>query len=750
MGTVLVERQRYGADDGSTDPLQSVGRGTAFRWGAMRVFDGRMLHGLAITALAITMVSCKPADDKQTVTNQSASPNPANLIDGNNGSDWAAYGQSFGEQHYSPLTEINAASVNRLGLAWSYDLPPGNPISGPLAVDGKLYTATGYSVVRAFDAATGKLLWTFDPQAPAAAGRKLRTGYGIRGLAWWKGKLYIGTQDGRLIAIDAGSGRQLWSAMTVTPSDYRFISGAPRVFAGKVIIGHGGADTSDLRGYVTAYDAETGKKLWRFYTVPGNPADGFEDETQAMAAKTWAGEWWKRGGGGTVWNSFAYDAETDTVFIGVGNGAPWNHRVRSAGKGDNLFLASIVALSGRTGKYRWHYQFNPAETWDYNASMDMQLADLVIDGKPRKVVMEAPKNGFFYVIDRTNGKRISADKIAKVTWAKGIDLKTGRPIEVPEARYPGGRTFALFPGPQGAHTWLPSAFSPKSGLIYLPILESGTGYNDRGINPRTWRRTQANSTEAAVNLSEVRLSPEKLGRGALMAWDPVTRKQVWRVATAGGWNGGVLATGGGLVFQGEDNGRFTAYDARSGKPLWRFDAQAPVLAPPISYSVNGRQYITVLTGIGTSVGAITALLSQPVDYRTQARRVLTFALGATATIPKAAPVEIRVAADPGFKLDQASADRGAAEFNRCQTCHGIGAVAGGTAPDLRSSGIPVSSEAFEAVVRQGALVPAGMPGFEELTDQQLADLRQYIRTQAAALRDATASISTHHQARAPR
>lgn len=715
-----------------------------------RTCGGRALRSLAIAMLAIGVPACNPAGEEQSTIDEGAAQNPATLLDGNKGDDWAAYGQSFGEQHYSPLSQIDTASVKRLGLAWSYDLPAGNPLTGPLAVDGKLYTATGYSVVRAFDAASGKLLWTFDPKAPEASGRKLRTGYGSRGLAWWNGKLYVGTQDGRLIAIDAGTGRQLWSTMTVQPDDYRFISGAPRVFSGKVIIGHGGADTSDLRGYVTAYDADTGRQLWRFYTVPGNPANGFEDATQAMAAKTWAGEWWKRGGGGTVWNSFAYDAENDTIFIGVGNGAPWNHRVRSEGKGDNLFLASIVALSGRTGAYKWHYQFNPGETWDYNASMDMQLADIMIDGKLRKVVMEAPKNGFFYVIDRTSGKLISADQIAKVSWAKGIDIKSGRPIEVPEARYPGGRTFALFPGPQGAHTWLPSAYSPKSGLMYLPVLESGTAYNDRGIDARGWRRTQANSTEAAVNLSEARLSPDKLGSGTLLAWNPITRKAAWRVPTTGGWNGGVMATGGGLVFQGEDNGRFIAYDAGSGKPLWRFDAQAPVLAPPISYSVKGRQYVTVLTGIGTSVGAITELLSQHVDYRTQARRVLTFALDGAATIPKAIPAKPQAAPDPDFISDTAAAQRGAAEFNRCQTCHGIGAVGGGTAPDLRTSGVPVSAEAFEAVVRQGALVPAGMPRFEELTDRQLGDLRQYIRAQASDLRQEASTLPTSRKARAPR
>lgn len=717
---------------------------------ARRPWKGRVLCCLPIALLTIGAPACSPIGEHAATDELATATNPAQLLDGNNGDDWAAYGQSFGEQHYSPLAQIDVANVKRLGLIWSFDLPAGNPLTGPLAIGGKLYTATGYSVVRAFDAGTGKLLWTFDPKAPEASGPKLRTGYGSRGLAWWNGKLYVGTQDGRLIAIDAGSGRQVWSAMTVQPNDYRFISGAPRVFAGKVIIGHGGADTSDLRGYVTAYDAETGRQSWRFYTVPGNPAKGFEDKTQAMAAKTWSGEWWKHGGGGTVWNSFAYDAENHAIFIGVGNGAPWNHRVRSAGKGDNLFLASIVALDGNTGKYKWHYQFNPGETWDYNASMDMQLADIMIDGKLRKVVMEAPKNGFFYVIDRTNGRLISADKIAKVTWATGIDGKTGRPIEAPEARYPNGRTFALFPGPQGAHTWLPSAYSPKSGLMYLPVLESGTTYNDRSIDPVGWRRTRANSNDGAVNLGEARLSSEKLGRGTLLAWNPVTRKAAWRVSTSGGWNGGVMATGGGLVFQGQDNGWFTAYDGSSGKPMWRFDAQAPVLAPPITYNVKGRQFVTVITGIGTSVGAITELLSEYVDYRSQMRRVLTFALDGRATIPSAVPTVPRAPPDPDFAADDAAAERGAREFSRCQTCHGIGAIGGGTAPDLRTSGLPLSAGAFDSVVRQGALVPAGMPRFEELTDGEIADLRQYIRTQAAILRSKAPSPSSARRVQSPR
>lgn len=295
------------------------------------------------------------------------------------------------------------------------DLEPGNPVTGPLAVAGVLYFANSYSIVHAVDAVTGKLLWKYDPKAAEASGHKLRQGWGSRGIAWWNGRIYTGTQDGRLIAIDAKSGKPVWSTMTVGKDDVRFISGQPRAFDGKIVIGHRGADVGSIRGYVTAYDAATGKQLWRFYTVPSNPADGFESAALAMAAKTWAGEWWKYGGGGTVWNSITYDKESDTVYLGTGNGAPWNRKIRSAGKGDNLFLCSIVALDAKTGAYKWHYQVNPGESLDFNASMDMKLADTTIGSQPRKVLLTAPKNGFFYVLDQTNGKLISAEKYVKAT-----------------------------------------------------------------------------------------------------------------------------------------------------------------------------------------------------------------------------------------------------------------------------------------------------------------------------------------------
>ena len=684
--------------------------------------------GAATAAVAASLLFWAPVSGQ-------AHSDSARLADGSGGNDWPAFGRTFGEQHFSPLAEVNDGNVSRLGLAWSLDLPPGNAVTGPLAVDGVLYFAAGYSVVRAVDAATGKLLWEYDPKAPEASGRKLRMGWGSRGIAWWNGKIYTGTQDGRLIALDAATGQPVWSVMTVGKDDYRFISGPPRVFDGKVIIGHGGADSAATRGYVTTYDAETGGQLWRFYTVPGNPADGFENKAMEMAAKTWSGEWWKLGGGGTVWNAMTYDAETDTVLLGVGNGAPWNRKIRSEDKGDNLFLASIVALDGKTGAYKWHYQVNPGESWDYNASMDIELADLDIGGVRRKVAMTAPKNGFFYVIDRINGQLISAEPFVKVTWASHIDLKTGRPVENPDARYRDGKTFTMWPGPVGAHSWMPMAFSPKTGLVYIPAIEMSTSYNDVGVNLKNWQRTPGNAVDGGANPGFVPGKPDPLnGTSLLLAWNPVTQKPVWKAPNPGPWNGGVVATGGNLVFQGQVDGAFNAYAADSGKLVWSYAAQAPVIAPPITYSVKGRQYVTVLTGFGTSAGAFGPLLPVSIDYRTQARRVLTFALDGTATLPKSEPVVIVASDDPEYKADEASAERGKDIFaRRCATCHGVAAIAAGAGPDLRASPIPSSLEAFTSVVRDGMLVPAGMPRFEELTDDEIRDISQYIRSRAKAM-----------------
>lgn len=660
----------------------------------------------------------------------------ASLSDDSDGRDWAAYGRTYGEQHYSPLAQINAANVGKLRLAWSMDLPPGNTITQPLAIDGVLYFTVGNSVIHAVDASSGKELWVYDPKANEAAGMRLRTSWGSRGLGYWNGKIYTGTVDGRLIAVNARTGREAWSQQTLEPGDLRYITGAPRLFDGKVIIGHGGADSANIRGYVTTYDAETGRKLWRFYTVPGNPAKGFEDKAQEMAAKTWSGQWWNYGGGGNVWNAFTYDKETDTIFLGTGNGAPWNHRIRSEGKGDNLFLCSIVALDAKTGKYKWHYQVNPGETWDYNASMDMHLAELPIGGQKRKVLVTAPKNGFLYVIDRISGKLISAEKITKVTWADRIDLATGRPVERPEARYADGKTFALWPSNSGAHTNLPSAFSPKTGLIYIPLAETGVTMSDAGIVPAKWKRRPNGQYDFGVNVAFGKATGLAEPTSALLAWNPATQKMAWKVPTPMMWNGGLLATGGDLVFQGQVEGAFSAYDARTGEKHWSFAAQGAVLAPPISYSAKGRQYVTVLTGMGLSAAVDASTLPRRFDYRTQARRVLTFVLGGKATIPPSAPYKLQPIADADYRPNPAAAGRGAMVFIHCLACHGLNADGGGgLAPDLRASEIPQSAEAFDSVVRQGALVPAGMPTFAELTDAEMADLRQFLRGRAADVRE---------------
>ncbi len=662
----------------------------------------------------------------------SSTPQP--YADSSPGDDWPGFGRTYGEQHYSPLDQISAASVARLGLAWSFDLPPGNPLSSPVEAQGVLYTATGYSVVRAFDVESGKLLWEHDTKVAEAASPRMRNAWGIRGLAWWDGKLYVGTQDGRLVAIDAKSGQQVWSQQTLESGMVASITAAPRIFDGKVIVGFGGGDYAAVRGYVTAYDAATGTQLWRFYTVPGNPAVD-KDETTKMAASSWTGEWWKLGGGGTAWNATTYDPETDTVFVGTGNGGPWNQRVRSPGGGDNLFLCSIIALDAKTGRYKWHYQFNPGETWDYNAVMDMPLATLTIDGQPRKVIMQAPKNGFFYVIDRITGKLISAKPFTKVSWASAIDLKTGRPVEDPNARFPDGKEFKLWPSPMGAHNWLPMATSARTGLVYIPTTDMAATFNDRGIDVQHYSRKPGSDNNNAVNIGYA--TPELLGEASafLQAWDPVTQKQVWKQPDFGVWAGGVLATGGGLVFQGQANGQLRAMDDRTGKVLWTYDAKSPVLAPPISYRWKGRQYVSVITGSGTTQALLDVTRKLGLDFVSQPRRVLTFALDGKAQLPaNPAPAPLTAQPDPSFVADQAKWTAGIMTYHQnCATCHGFYAVGIGTAPDLRASGAPMSAETFRSVVHDGALISLGMPQFNQLSDADLDAMRHYLRARAKDL-----------------
>ena len=663
------------------------------------------------------------------------------LADESDGTNWPSYGRTFSEAHFSPLTHINRTNVDRLGLEWSLGLDVSNSITAPLAMDGVIYLAAGYSIVHAVDATTGNLLWRYDPRAAQAAGNRLRGGWGIRGLALWNGTVYVGTQDGRLLALNAADGKLVWSVDTLI-YEGMFISGPPRVFNGKVIIGNGGADFAPVRGYVTAYDAASGRKLWRFFTVPGEPGtrDGeVSDEVLARLARpTWSGEWWRYGGGGTVWNAMTYDPEYDRVYLGTGNGGPWNWKIRSPDGGDNLFLASVVALDADTGNYVWHYQTTPGDAWDYNSSTDITLATVTLDGKPRKVIFHAPKNGFFYVIDRADGKLISAEKLGRVTWAERVDTASGRPVEAPNARYRNGEVL-LYPSFQGLHHWPPQSYSPITGLVYVPTLDMPAVYGDKGITRELWSPILFTPSYAGLAVGDADV-PADAGKSILKAWDPKTQRAAWQIETAGISNGGTLVTAGNLVFQGLADGYLHAYSADKGEDLWKFFAGTAVTGVPITYSVEGEQYLTITAGpLNGATGGFGAASAQwGWDPRVHPRRLLTFKLDGRARIPPTPPprkAQPLLAAE--FQVDPAKATAGATEFLRCLLCHGPGAVAGGTAPDLRASAIPLSSDAFAAIVRGGMLVERGMPRFEELSDAQLESLRHYIRSKAIPAGSAT-------------
>ena len=641
--------------------------------------------------------------------------------------DWPNFGRDGSEQHYSPLTEINQQNVAQLKLAWHYDLEPGFSVSAPVESDGKLFTTTGHSHIRAFDAATGKLIWDYDAKTRELAKSALQMGWGNKGLAYWNGRVVIATTDGRVIGLDANTGKPVWEQRQFGLDDPKNSNGAPRIFGGKVIIGHGGADITPARGYVTAYDAMTGKQLWRFYTSPGAPSKPATTKAEQVMRPTWKGDWYGKGGGGTAWNAFSYDPKLNLIYLGLGNGYPYNQKLRSPGGGDNLFLASIVAVNADTGEYVWHYQICPAEQWDCTAVMDMTLADITIDGKPRQVLMQAPKNGFFYVLDRKTGELLSAEKFAKVTWARKVDLKTGRPVENPGIRYADKKgLFELWPGPQGAHSWLPQAFSPRTGLVYIPVIEMGAM-----IGPAQPGAGGFGAGMGVTLIGDADLPGSR--RSFLKAWDPVKQAAAWSIELPGDWPGGVLATAGDLIFQGQIDGQFVARDAKTGKVVWSFKTESPVVAPPISYRVGDKQYVTVLTGSGSQGGGILATgnAAWRTDYRLP-RQILTFAIGGTDKLPAFQTPPLTPPADPDFKPDPARVMKGAMGFagGSCIVCHGMNAIGGGAAPDLRYSPIIVDKDAFRAVVKDGASKPAGMPQFANLTDEQLEDIRDYLRARA--------------------
>ncbi|WP_157218156.1 PQQ-dependent dehydrogenase, methanol/ethanol family [Flavisphingomonas formosensis] len=637
--------------------------------------------------------------------------------------NWSSFGGTADEQHYSPLAQVNDKNVGQLGLAWYHDLDTFDSYTQPLAVDGVLYFAVGLSVVHAIDAKTGKLLWQYDPDVAGQpeARTRMRAGWGTRGIAYKDGMVFTATREGRLVALDAKTGKLRWQVKTLDEAENGYITGPPWVAGDVVVTGFGGADYSPTRGYVTAYDIKTGKKAWRWYVVPGDPAKGFENKAMEMAAKTWTGEWWKYGGGGTVWHAMAYDRKYDRIYIGTGNGFPWNEKIRSPGGGDNLFLGSIVALNAKTGEYVWHYQVNPENSYDFNDAMDIELADVTIGGKLTPVLMHAPKNGFFYAIDRSNGKLISAGEFSKQNWAKRIDPKTGRPELNPEALYPDGKAFIIYPFPNGAHGIQAMSFSPRTGLSYIPVMEGGRVVTDPA-NVKDWRYKPGMFVNTGLGAPPAGLTPPP-AKSMLVAWDVARNKIAWSIPQPGVFNGGTMATGGNLVFQGLNDGSFNAFAADSGRKLWSFAAQNGILSAPISYTVGGKQYVTVITGFRSSQANTPSW-----DYTEQRRRVLTFVLGGRQALPKLELVDRSNQDDAAFTVDPAKAKIGAGIYNTsCVICHGIGMISGGAAPDLRKSSVPLDADAFSSVVHDGALMPRGMPSFENLSAEELEGLRHYIR-----------------------
>ncbi|MEM7675449.1 MAG: PQQ-dependent dehydrogenase, methanol/ethanol family [Myxococcota bacterium] len=644
--------------------------------------------------------------------------------------NWLTHGRTYSEQRYSPLKKINRENVSKLGLGWYYDIEVERGMEAtPLVIDGRMYTTSGWSMVYALDAKTGEELWRYDPKVPKDWGRRACCDVVNRGVAAWGDKIYVGTIDGRLIALKAATGEVVWDINTIDRDWPYTITGAPRAVKGKILIGNGGAELG-VRGYITAYDAETGKQAWRFHTVPGDPAKGFESKAMETAAKTWNGEWWKMGGGGTVWDSMAYDPQLNHLYIGVGNGSPWDRDKRSPGGGDNLFLSSIVALNPDTGAYIWHYQTTPGDSWDFTASQHIILLDLEIEGKKRKALVQAPKNGFFYVIDRTNGKLISANNYVPVTWATGVDPKTGRPIEAKNARYPDPKKPNLqFPGPFGGHNWHPMAYSPDTGLVYLSAQELPFVYQkDEGF---VFRQTQWNLgvKYSAASLPEDPKELQKLLpllKGRLLAWDPVKNEKKFSVEHAGPWNGGVLATAGGLIFQGTPGGEFVAYRDDNGEKLWSFQAQTGVVAGPISYEIDGEQYISVSVGWGTVFGLVVPGKQRAVS------RVLTFKVGG-----KEALKPRQVVADsiqwpepknmPSFTGTETQVAAGKeAYMTRCVWCHGDAAMSAGVLPDLRKLS-KEKHKVFEKVVLGGIYSARGMPSFDGvLSKEDVEAIRQYI------------------------
>ena len=641
---------------------------------------------------------------------------------------WLAHGQTYEELRFSTLTAINRDTVARLGLAWYKDLGNRHRMqSTPLAIDGVLYFTDPWSVAYALDAVSGEEIWRFDPETDRRSMRYSCCGGAInRGLAAYKGRLYFATFDARLIAIDQATGEKVWDVDTghyPSHSPYT-ITGAPRVVAGKVFIGQSSSEWG-LRGYLSAYDADTGELAWRFFMVPGNPELGFEHPELEAAAETWGGNWWEFGGGGTPWNAIVYDAKYDQLLVGTGNGAPWPRKIRSPGGGDNLYLGGVIALDPHTGRMKWFYQMTPADNWDFNAAQDIALLDMEIDGEMRSVALQAPKNAFFYVLDRENGELLRANQYVRQNWATHIDMETGRPVENRDMQWDEAPQWVA-PSNAGGHSWQPMSVDPGRGIAYLAAQDMSAYY----MLPKEFVETgQWKLNDGAMSLGVEFGRPGVDGvppmpelKGYLKAFDPLTGEDAWVVQRATPYNGGVLATAGGVVFQGDNGGQFAAFDADDGALLWEFDTQGAADSAPITYEVGGVQYVATLAAGG-------------VRNRYNDGRLLVFKLDGDVSIPVATAPDVDIPEPPPLTASAEQLEEGRRHYNRvCVWCHGMGAV-GTVNADLRLM-TAETHQRFQAIVRGGLLRDTGMESFADAVTAEETDLiHQYVISQTVAARE---------------
>ncbi len=648
---------------------------------------------------------------------------------GNAAGEWGSHGRDNAEQRFSPLTQVDASNVSQLGLAWFVNFTEGGGYqSTPLVIDGRMYVTTPWSKVYAFDAKTGKQLWKFDPEVPREiAGTSLCCNISNRGVAYWNGKIIWAALDGRLLAVNAKTGKKVWEVRVASPDDAYSITGAPRVGNGIVYIGEGGGEFY-TRGFLAAHDAETGKKLWRFWTVPGDPSKGpdkdVSDDVMPMAAKTWSGEWWKTGGGGTIWDGILYDPETNTVVFGTGNGIPWPANLRSPGSGDNLFIASIVALDATTGKYKWHYQTTPRESFDFDSTSPLTVADIVVNGQKKHVVMQAPKNGVMYVIEVATGKVVSADPfVPTINWATGFDEKNNwAPIMNPEADYAKtGKGFYVVPS--RAHAWSSQSYNPNTGLIYVPtsyavgsfVAEPGAKIlGNQLVDVSMSRQPDASLTRPVLQNS-----------GAyLLAWDPVKRKAAW-TQRQGSASAGTLTTAGNLVFQGTAGQKLSAFRADTGDLIWSTPTQGNVVPGPVSYSIDGVQYIAAISSASTGYAAAAGT-----------NRLLVYKIGGKVALPPAPPPVAQVLDPPANFGDDAQRAHGQDVYERsCTGCHEGGRMFTGY-PDLNYTVALKSDLLFKAIVLDGARREFGMMPFNKsLSQADVEAIRSYLTYRANDLKN---------------